>query len=62
MKAAADDVLTPERVQQYRAELARMGWPLEVPRAPVPFHHVLHFALPVGVALLAARDSWRVNT
>jgi hypothetical protein len=57
MNAPGDDALTPEQVAKYRAELAAMGWPLEAPPAPVPMHHVMHFALQVGERLLAARDA-----
>jgi hypothetical protein len=57
MNAPVDTELTPEQVVCYRAELARMGWPVEVPPALWPMYHAMHFALQFGLDLLAARDS-----
>ncbi|TDG02093.1 hypothetical protein E1N52_41630 [Paraburkholderia guartelaensis] len=57
MNAPADDALTPEQVAKYRAELAAMGWPPEVPGAPEQMHHAMHFVLQEGVRLLAERDA-----
>ncbi|WP_233881030.1 hypothetical protein [Paraburkholderia flagellata] len=57
MSAPHEDGMTPEQAQQYRAELAAMGWPLAVPGAPGPMRHALHYALQVGMALLGAGES-----
>jgi hypothetical protein len=61
MNARVPDGLTPAQAARYGVELVLMGWPPTMPNAPAPMHHAVYYAWQAGMALLAARDSWRVT-